>query len=547
MDFILADLAPPPSGSPVDRGVKTARLASSPSSSDNRRNFSGVLQGVRGEERRGETREADDARSTNKPDRAPRSKEANSLKPSATQTERAETSPSLAQAPTGSRSSDEENRVGEDSRKALESTNQPSNASSDSQGQVPTPLLSLVSLPVLAEANDHTNVHAEEGESEREIKSDGGSSSSPLIVPRSTNAPTTVSDRAEDHSLPDNERSSQPDLLANEPDAPVIHTRSDSHDAQVVKPGPHMIAEDAGTEIANRVETRSVYLESQPGSALPQPEAIVSRASHAHLGAGLAVGKAEIPKPDSVIRDGVSVDRSAPAQVNGYAQSLGDDQDIGVRTRWVFQDGQQSSFEGAERFSEFWDDQHSPQHDQTETKLPQAAVVDHQVANGQPTELFMVGIHGRGVSSPPPPTSHFLSQAQPAMPAHDPAEQSVRLMTRSVVLDLAQPDLGHVNIRVAMTNDVVHTHLLADRPEVGQFFINGQDRLQAAFQANGLDMGQFRVDIDRQSAGRSFHHGPSQEQGQTWNHGSQGMNWGQNPDRQDEQRPSLHSLLNVVA
>jgi flagellar hook-length control protein FliK len=116
-----------------------------------------------------------------------------------------------------------------------------------------------------------------------------------------------------------------------------------------------------------------------------------------------------------------------------------------------------------------------------------------------------------------------------------------------VVLDLARPDLGHVNIRVAMTNDVVHTYLSADRPEVGQFLINGQDRLQAAFQANGLDMGQFRVDIDRQSAGRSFHHGPSQEQGHNWDQGSQGMKWGESPDRPDEQRTSLHGLLNVMA
>jgi flagellar hook-length control protein FliK len=115
------------------------------------------------------------------------------------------------------------------------------------------------------------------------------------------------------------------------------------------------------------------------------------------------------------------------------------------------------------------------------------------------------------------------------------------------VVDVSQPDLGHVNIRVAMMNDVVNTHLSADRPEVGQFLINGQDRLQAALQANGLDMGQFRVDIDRQGAGRSFQHGPSQEQGQTWNQDSQGMKWGQSQDRQDEPRSSLHGLLNVVA
>ena len=133
------------------------------------------------------------------------------------------------------------------------------------------------------------------------------------------------------------------------------------------------------------------------------------------------------------------------------------------------------------------------------------------------------------------------------MPGHDSTDKSAQVTARSVVFDVVQPDLGRVNIRVAMTNDVVHTHLSADRPEVGQFLISGQDRLQAAFQANGLDMGQFRVDIDRQSGGRSFQHGPSQEQGQTWDQGSQGTNWGQSPDRQDEQRTSLHGLLNLVA
>jgi hypothetical protein len=204
--------------------------------------------------------------------------------------------------------------------------------------------------------------------------------------------------------------------------------------------------------------------------------------------------------------------------------------------------------EGAERFSEFWDDQNNPQHDQTKTELLQAAVVDRQASNGQLTESTIVGAQGRVGSNPPPPPpmTPFVSQAQPALAAHDPAEQSARLMTRSVVFDMAQPDLGHVNIRVAMMNDVVHTHLLADRPEVGQFLINGQDRLQAAFQANGLDMGQFRVDIDRQSAGRSFQHGPSQEQGHSWNQGSHGMKWEQSPDRQDEPRTSLHGRLNLV-
>jgi hypothetical protein len=87
----------------------------------------------------------------------------------------------------------------------------------------------------------------------------------------------------------------------------------------------------------------------------------------------------------------------------------------------------------------------------------------------------------------------------------------------------------------------------ADRPEVGQYLMNGQDRLQAVLQTNGLEMGQFRVDIDRQGTGRSFQQGSFQEQGYAWNQGSHGMEHEHGHDRRDEPRGSLHGLLNLVA
>ena len=583
MDFILADIVPHPS---VDKGVRTSRSATSPSSSGSRRSFPGVLQGVRAEERRMEAREAAEARSTNKSDRGVRLREAKSRNSLSTQTEhggvrstnkfdrgprlmetrgqnhlsnqaeRAKASPSEAQAPYSSRFSDDVKGVAEDSRNAFDTTAQPSQPGFDSQGQATMPLVFLVSPQVLAQANEQTNLHTEgkgdlsEGDhvSEQETESDDGSSRSPLISPRATNSAVTVSDLAEGHAHSDDGRSSPHDLPAHEPDAPVIHTGGDSHKAQVIKLGSHMVADDAGPEIANPVETRPVPLESQSGSVLPQPEAIVRRVSPASLGVGLPESKPDISTTDSMIRDGVSADRSVPAQMNWYTQSLRDAQDSGVRTQWGFQQGQHASVDGVEPFSELWGDQQGPQHDQSEIKLQQATGIDRQISSGPATESMMAGAHGRVVSSPPPPpTPTGMSPAQPSMPSQDTAESSVRFMTRSVVFDVAQPDLGHVNIRVAMTNDMVHTHLSADRLEVGQFLVNGQDRLQAAFQANGLDMGQFRVDIDRQSAGRSFQQDPSQEHRHTWNQGSPEMKWGQSPDRQDEPRTSLHGLLNVVA
>ena len=71
---------------------------------------------------------------------------------------------------------------------------------------------------------------------------------------------------------------------------------------------------------------------------------------------------------------------------------------------------------------------------------------------------------------------------------------------------------GRVNIRVAVNQDTVHAHFSSERNELGQYLVNGQDRLQSALNASGLDLGRFQVDIDRQSAGRSFQQPASQEQ-----------------------------------
>jgi hypothetical protein len=228
-------------------------------------------------------------------------------------------------------------------------------------------------------------------------------------------------------------------------------------------------------------------------------------------------------------------------------------QDTGGRAIPAASYGQGSSLQGDERFTGLFDD-HQSQHGQPETKTAQQpTIITLPVTGEQAAESGLAGVHGRMGSSSlpplPPPSAQPGGQLSPAVPTQSHAEPFVQGLTRAVVFNVAQPDLGQVNIRVALTNDVVHTHLSADRPEVGQFFINGQDRLQAAFQASGLDMGQFRVDIDRQSAGRSFYQGSSPEQGQTWNQGSQGQGtgWEQGSDQQEDRRTSLYGLLNVVA
>jgi hypothetical protein len=158
---------------------------------------------------------------------------------------------------------------------------------------------------------------------------------------------------------------------------------------------------------------------------------------------------------------------------------------------------------------------------------------------------------GNAVAPQPRPGDSRLASptgsAPSISPAHD-IEPFMPNMSRSVVFEIAEPDLGRINIRVAMANELVHAYLSSDRSEVGQFLINGQDRLQSALQSNGLEMGQFRVDIDRQSAGRSFQQGQPQDQSRMGQQSSNGApREGGFFERHEVSGLSYAGRLNVVA
>lgn len=141
----------------------------------------------------------------------------------------------------------------------------------------------------------------------------------------------------------------------------------------------------------------------------------------------------------------------------------------------------------------------------------------------------------------PQPAAPHAVQTPDWMPAEGPNR------TRSVVLEVAQADLGRVNIRVAVNQDTVHAYFTSDRSEVGQFLVNGQDKLQAALQNAGLDMGQFRVDIDRQSAGRSFQHQTPQGQDQWQEPYREGGAQGQAHESARTVSSHRPGMLNLVA
>lgn len=198
-----------------------------------------------------------------------------------------------------------------------------------------------------------------------------------------------------------------------------------------------------------------------------------------------------------------------------------------------------------------WSEQGGREHTGNESPSPR-----HMAAT--PTTTGLAGMTaGEGgtagtaaLSMPRPVESSTVSSPAPAPPvpaSRDAGESPLSATARSVVFEVAQTDLGRINIRVALANEVVHTYLSSDRAEVGQFLINGQERLQTALQANGLEMGQFRVDIDRQNAGRSFQQGPSHDQGRGWHHGSSQGDEAQVFEARDSRRSWSQGRLNLVA
>jgi hypothetical protein len=128
----------------------------------------------------------------------------------------------------------------------------------------------------------------------------------------------------------------------------------------------------------------------------------------------------------------------------------------------------------------------------------------------------------------------------------EPPASSLPVYSKSVAFEVGEADLGRVHVRVAMTNDLVHTHFTSDRTDIGSQLMHGQDRLQSALQASGLDMGQFRVDIDRHSQGRSSQQA-FQEPGRGWQQQEPGVPSKPGADAQDGTRAIAHGTLNLVA
>ncbi len=545
MAFIPADIFPTLSGAPRDGGVRTVRHETSPKAVSSRKGFSSVLRSVRGEVGEATIREAEGARPVNKADDGSRAKEPKGLNDS---TQPARPHASSSQAADRTRNANDEDQIAGDTRAGFESSPRQNDVGSASQEQGTAPI-SHLPVPAQPQVVDQTEVQTETelhpfGEA-TDLDTD---SRHPLISYESTESFETTPGGVVDRSLK-NSRVAASDLSATrQSNLLELQTNKDGPGVQGAEGAADEVVKDSRKVAADHGDSTPASRDSFLGSALSPGGPGIPHVVQPHVGTTSLEGEGLVAQDEPLKHDRRPADHPAPLPATQHMPALDDHEALGASTEQSFSHGQQPGSDGSKPFSEQWSGHDEGQSDNRETKISHTFVVNHQVSNGSVGESVSGGVPSQSISASVAPTQASLNaHVQPGLRAEDMAQSAGNPAMRSVVVNVNQPDLGHVNIRVAMTNDLVHTHFSSDRLEVGQFFINGQDRLQAALQASGLDMGQFRVDIDRQSGGRSFQQSSSQEHGQPWNQGSHGMGRESTSDQQDQTRGALHGLLNVVA
>ncbi|MDP3090316.1 MAG: flagellar hook-length control protein FliK [Nitrospira sp.] len=262
------------------------------------------------------------------------------------------------------------------------------------------------------------------------------------------------------------------------------------------------------------------------------------------LNAGTALAARQIQGPED--NRPVATERPIPAE-----QAPEPQEDVAPRRLAVPSTGwQEPTQQDDERGMEWSGRDHRERHAADQAMAQSAMPELSAPATPSHSSLMTNGMDHRAFSSAPSAKLSADTQPTAATPPLQPTDWMPgpsTNQTKSMMLELSQADLGRVNIRVAVNQDTVHTHFVSERNELGQYLMNGQDRLQSALNASGLDLGRFQVDIDRQSAGRSFQEPTSQGQSRGDTPQGEGRNSG--PGREEAARDTTprRGMLNLVA
>ena len=544
MPTFAADILSVFSGPPGDGGIRNVRETSL-NSVESRRGFSAVLRSVRGEVGRATVREAEDPRPASNADGGSVAKGMKESHHSA----RLDTSDSSSQTTEKVDTAQSDDKLADETPIGAEPSARQADSGSGLQDQGTLPLSGLMFVSNQSQVMDEAQVQAP---TEPHLLGDESSvdtsSAHPLMSDESNEPVATTPETNGSHvSLSRMGGISDPSSMQ-----PLHRADFSMHAGEGEVPGVEgragEVIEDRGRIAADLSGPTPVQKNTIPAEPLRVHDPGIPQVLQAHVQGTSLQGSVLATKVETGQDDAELADHSASSLAAQQGEPIGDHLVVGTGKEQSFTQGQQFGSEGSEQFAERWSGPNGRQMDTGEPKISQSFVVDPTLVNGSVADSTVPG-SSRQTSSLPgtPAATLFASQTPSGSGVEDTARLAGTPAMRSVVVNVTQPDLGHVNIRVAMANDVVHTHFSSDRLEVGQFIVHGQDRLQAALQSSGLDMGQFRVDIDRQSGGRSFQQGGSPDHGQSWSQGSHGMGQESRQDQQDPMRGPLPGLLNLVA
>lgn len=87
-----------------------------------------------------------------------------------------------------------------------------------------------------------------------------------------------------------------------------------------------------------------------------------------------------------------------------------------------------------------------------------------------------------------------IAAAAPVVPTAEPAGPAP---VQALRLEVERPDLGQVALRVVLADQTIHAKVTTDHLEVRDFLIARQGQLESGLKANGLEMGEFRVDVNQ--------------------------------------------------
>lgn len=583
------------SSAPPDKTVRTARPADVSRADKQHKGFSAVLRKLRDVERRDEARKTDDTPSPSKTDERSHVKEARNIEndvrsrgkeekgriATGSETERAAPG-SQAAKKDGQSGVSQANEQGQTRAEQAESSSSRTVNTNESASSKDSPLEGVATEVDSSVTTAEVQGHAEtQGQVPLFLSTLVSSTTNQPIVDRGQ-------DSADSHSpgtgdpLQSEEESSKPsffvrDASASLPvvpqkgttDAPVLSKDGAAQTQPQPTLGPSItqaegeasgtVASESRQSLTPRemgVSDKVVGQDTSARSSMPDTSSLNVKTNalelkdvQSTLGPIPKDPVTEHPKGDADQKvKGQFLDHPLLSPPQGQSLEAHNDENSTLKDMPLSQQGLKSGTELTEDFREMWDGPQAGKQDHGEGKPLHLAAPDQQTVNGPRVESMTAGAQG-ALSSGSGSVSHggsAIAHAQSAQPVYVAAPSAGAI--KSVVFDVIQADLGHVNVRVAMTNDVVHAYLSADRADIGQSLISGQDRLQSSLQASGLDMGQFRVDIDRQSTGRSFQQGFSQEQQERgWN---QQGSWGEGKSMSptyDETRVPLQGLLSVMA